>query len=80
MAKPDTALEKALELLEQGDWQGAHVIVQAHENAYACWLHGIVHTMENDLDNARYWYKRANRAFSSDVSAELAAARSSQPA
>lgn len=27
--------------------------------ALAAWLHGIVHTLEGDLDNARYWYHRA---------------------
>lgn len=79
MAKSDPALEKALELLEHGDWQGAHVIVQAHEGAYACWLHGIVHVMEPDPENARYWYKRAKREFSSDTASELAAARAALP-
>ena len=29
----------------------------------AAWLHGIVHTLEGDLENARYWYRRARRAF-----------------
>ncbi len=75
MKKQDEALTEALNLLERGDWQGAHVIVQAHETQYACWLHGIVHVLEGDLDNARYWYKRAKRAFSSETSPELAAAR-----
>ena len=75
MGKQDKALTEALSLLESGDWQRAHAIVQAHETQYACWLHGIVHVMENDLDNARYWYERAKRTFSSDAPAELAAAR-----
>ena len=29
----------------------------------AAHLHGIVHTLEGDLDNARDWYRRAKRAF-----------------
>jgi hypothetical protein len=43
----------------------------------ACWLHGIVHIQEGDLANARYWYRRAQRAWPSqpDVDAELAALR-----
>ena len=41
----------------------------------AYWLHGIVHVLEGDLDNARYWYKRAKRTFSPDARSELAAAR-----
>jgi hypothetical protein len=70
-------LARALELLDGGDWQAAHVIVQAESSVLAAWLHGIVHTLEGDLDNARYWYRRAERPFpgASAVSAELAAAR-----
>jgi hypothetical protein len=50
--------------LERGDWQAAHRIVQADEtSALACWAHGIVHLMEGDLANARYWYREARRAF-----------------
>ncbi|HXU91939.1 MAG TPA: hypothetical protein VFQ62_24045 [Methylomirabilota bacterium] len=71
------ALVRALELLDRGDWQAAHVIVQGESSVLAAWLHGIVHTLEGDLDNARYWYRRAERPFpgASAVSAELAAAR-----
>jgi hypothetical protein len=36
-----------------------------------------VHTLEGDLDNARYWYRQADRAFRGPqaVSEEIAAAR-----
>jgi hypothetical protein len=51
-------------LLEKGDWQAAHKIVQEDEDsALACWAHGIVHIMEGDLSNARYWYREAKRPF-----------------
>jgi hypothetical protein len=42
------------------------------------WLHGIVHTLEGDLDNAQYWYRRAKRDFPGpgSVGEEIAAARS----
>ena len=73
--KLDAKVLEALALLERGDWQQAHAIVQAHETEYASWLHGIVHVLEGDLDNARYWYKRAKRTFSPDERSELAAAR-----
>jgi hypothetical protein len=54
----------ALEFLQKGDWQGAHEIVQKdEESALACWAHGIVHLMEGDTSNARYWYRAAKRAF-----------------
>ena len=75
MPAKDKKLTEALTLLESGDWQQAHTIVQEHETQYACWLHGIVHLLEGDRENAQYWYKRAKRTFSSDAKAELAAAR-----
>ena len=71
-------LGRALEHLEHGDWQAAHAIVQKDEESrLACWLHGIVHLMEGDAANARYWYRAAERPFSArvDIAAELAAAR-----
>jgi hypothetical protein len=65
----------ALRHLRKGDWQGAHVLVQKDESALGCWAHGIVHAMEGDVDNARYWYRRARRAWPEryDAPAELAA-------
>ncbi|MGH7316277.1 MAG: hypothetical protein ACREJS_08465, partial [Candidatus Rokuibacteriota bacterium] len=43
-------------------------------------LHGIVHTLEGDLDNARYWYRRTTREFPGPdaVKREIAAARLAQ--
>jgi hypothetical protein len=59
------------------EWQQAHEIVQAERSNLAAWLHGIVHTLEGDLDNARYWYRRAGRDFPGRdaVQQEIAAAR-----
>jgi hypothetical protein len=57
-------LRRAIALLEAGDWRAAHEIVQRdEESALACWAHGIVHIMEGDLSNARYWYREAKRPF-----------------
>jgi hypothetical protein len=69
-------LRSAVALLEQGDWQAAHEIVQKdEESALSCWAHGIVHVLEGDLPNARYWYGQAKRAFPKEFSipAEIAA-------
>jgi hypothetical protein len=58
------ALARALELLQQQDWQGAHVIVQEFEDdPIACRIHGLVHRIEGDPANARYWYGRAGARF-----------------
>jgi hypothetical protein len=57
-------LERALAHLRSGDWQAAHMIVQQDEDSpLSCWAHGIVHLMEGDLSNARYWYREAKRDF-----------------
>lgn len=57
-------LAAALAHLERGDWRAAHEIVQKDEDeALACWAHGIVHLMEGDTSNARYWYRAAKRDF-----------------
>jgi len=71
-------LLQALRHLEDGEWQAAHEIVQKDEDSpLACWAHGIVHIMEGDLPNARYWYRAAKRPFPQhvDVKAEVAALR-----
>jgi glycine cleavage system aminomethyltransferase T len=75
--RPNDVLARAVELLEAGAWQQAHEIVQKDESELAAWLHGIVHTLEGDLDNARYWYRRAERAFPGRdaVQEEIAAAQ-----
>jgi hypothetical protein len=63
-------LKKAVRLLQDGDWRAAHEILQRDEaSALCCWAHGIVHIMEGDLPNARYWYAQAKRAFPADASA-----------
>jgi hypothetical protein len=70
-------LARAVELLAAGDWQPAHKIVQGDTSALAAWLHGIVHTLEGDLDNAQHWYRRADRVFPGRdaVDREIVAAR-----
>ena len=68
MRKPE--LRRALDHMEKGEWQTAHEIVQKDEDSpLACWAHGIVHLMEGDVPNARYWYGQAKRAFPAEASA-----------
>jgi hypothetical protein len=42
-------------------WNQAHKIAQADEGADAAWVHAYLHRVEGDLDNARYWYRRAGK-------------------
>ena len=70
-------LGQAVELLAAGDWKQAHEIVQKDKSTLSSWIHGIVHILEGDLDNARGWYKRAERPFPGGdaAPAEIVAAR-----
>ena len=73
-------LRSAVAHLEKGDWQAAHKIVQEDEESpFSCWAHGIVHVMEGDIPNARYWYRAAKRDFPKDYSVpdEIAALKHS---
>lgn len=69
----DTALEEALAATRNGDWHRAHQIVQARDDVLACWLHAILHKIEGDAGNSRYWYARAGRRYEdfSDPALEL---------
>jgi hypothetical protein len=72
-------LSGAIELALSGDWDGAHKIVQSHEDdATSCWIHAVLHKIEGDAANSRYWYGQAKRAYEdfSDPKTELAAIRS----
>jgi hypothetical protein len=76
------ALRRAAELLANGDWEAAHAIVQDDPSALAAWMHGIVHLLEGDTSNARYWYGQAGRPFpeagvaNEEIEAARAAVRS----
>jgi hypothetical protein len=62
-------IRTALRLLQEGDWRAAHEIVQDDEESrLSCWAHGIVHLMEGDVPNARYWYRVAGRVLRQDFS------------
>jgi hypothetical protein len=68
-------LAKAVRHLEAGEWKSAHAIVQKDSSTLGNWAHGIVHLIEGDLDNARYWYRRAHRRLpdGNTAAAEIAA-------
>ena len=64
-------LVKAVGRALAGDWQAAHVIVQDYDaDPMAAWIHAVVHRMEGDLDNARYWYGRCGRSLRPQLSTE----------
>ena len=74
----DNNLLRAIDLALAGQWDAAHGIVQQYEtDKTAAWIHAVLHKIEGDHDNSRYWYRRAGTLehTSDDPTAELAAIR-----
>jgi hypothetical protein len=61
MAQPRNPALEALVLLAAGDWDGAHALVQDENSAEAAWVHGHLHRVDGDVENARYWYAKAEK-------------------
>ena len=70
-------LLQAINLAVAGQWNAAHQIVQQYEDTTAAWIHAVLHKIEGDDSNSRYWYRRAGKLehFSDEPKAELAEIR-----
>ena len=69
-------LTRAIDLALAGDWNSAHEIAQQDEkDATSCWIHAVLHKIEGDAANARYWYRLASQAYEAypDPKSEFAA-------
>ncbi|MBV9490800.1 MAG: hypothetical protein JO069_13940 [Verrucomicrobia bacterium] len=53
------ACVRALLWYAAGDLNVAHEIVQAISGPDAAYIHGMIHRVEDDFNNARYWFGRA---------------------
>lgn len=53
-----TQLLQAVTLALAGDWDGSHVIAQDYSDVMANWIHAVLHKIEGDAWNSRYWYAR----------------------
>jgi hypothetical protein len=51
--------EAAIEAALADEWDRAHRIVQEMSDPLACWIHAILHKIEGDASNSRYWYGRS---------------------
>jgi hypothetical protein len=73
----DKNLLQAIDLALSGEWNAAHEIVQQYEDTTAAWIHAVLHKIEGDHDNSRYWYRRAGKLkrVSDEPKAELAEIR-----
>jgi len=71
-------LLKAIELALNGQWDAAHSLVQQYEtDNNAAWIHAVLHKIEGDAGNSRYWYRRGGKLehFPDEPRAELAVIR-----
>ena len=69
-------LARACDLALAEKWDESHGIVQQDvADATACWIHAVLHKLEGDAGNARYWYRLAGQFYESyaDPRAELSA-------
>ncbi len=74
----DQNLLKAIDLALAGQWKAAHEIVQQYDtDSTAAWIHAVLHKIEGDDANSRYWYRRAGKLdhAADEAKAELAAIR-----
>ncbi len=63
-----------------GDWHKAHNIAQDYSDDTANWIHAVLHKIEGDEWNSKYWYARtAGKKFEdfSDANEELIAIQNS---
>jgi len=56
-------LKKAVTAALKGDWTTAHEIAQVSDEQTACWIHAVLHKIEGDEGNSRYWYSRAGKRY-----------------
>jgi hypothetical protein len=55
-------LLRAIDLALENQWDVAHRVVQQYESdPTTAWIHAVLHKIEGDLDNSRYWYRRPVR-------------------
>jgi hypothetical protein len=71
-------LLQAIDSALAGQWNAAHQIVQQYEaDTTAAWIHAVLHKIEGDDSNSRYWYRRAGKLehVADEPTAELAEIR-----
>ena len=70
------ALLIAVQAALDNDWHTSHNIAQDYSDNTANWIHAVLHKIEGDVWNSKYWYaKTAGKNYEdfSDANAELKA-------
>lgn len=60
MADNTQHLLQAVSLALANDWDGSHHIAQDYSDPIANWIHAVLHKIEGDAWNSRYWYARTH--------------------
>ena len=56
---PHVDCVRSLLLLQAGEFERSHSIVQAMSGSDPGYIHGMVHRVEGDFWNAKYWFRRS---------------------
>ena len=56
-------LLRAIALAQENQWDAAHQIVQEYKDPIASWIHAVLHKIEGDEFNSRYWYARTSTEY-----------------
>ena len=60
MEKDNQDCLNAIEFALNEQWDAAHEIVQDISTPNAQWIHAVLHKIEGDESNSRYWYSRSS--------------------
>jgi hypothetical protein len=53
-------LKKAVEAALDGEWEVSHKIAQDYSDPIANWIHAVLHKIEGDVWNSKYWYAKSS--------------------
>ena len=56
-------LNQAIVFAINDSWDASHQIVQDLHSSEAYWIHAVLHKIEGDEFNSRYWYERAQQSY-----------------
>jgi hypothetical protein len=60
MANNTQQLKLAVQAALDGEWDKSHKIAQDYSDSSANWLHAVLHKIEGDVWNSKYWYARTH--------------------
>ena len=56
-------LNQAIVFAINDSWDASHQIVQDLHSSKAYWIHAVLHKIEGDEFNSRYWYERSQQSY-----------------